>query len=78
MSYKYQIITENLYREDIGYYKTAGIELIMNDGISSRRIDFISDVSTDFEDVRLLVELMNRIYLSPSNFHTVVKYVFFS
>ena len=78
MSYEYRIVTETLYHEEIGYYKSAGIELIMNDGISSQRIDFISDVSTDFKDVHLLIELMNRVHLSPTMFRKIVDDVFFS
>lgn len=78
MSYEYRLVKENLYHEDIGSYETAGIELLQNVGMTLQRIDFQSDISSNFSDVQLLVDLMNRIHVSPTMFHKVVEDVFFS
>lgn len=77
MRYEYRLVKEMASHPDIGQYETTGIELVEL-GEKSVRVDFQSDVSSQTENVQMLVELMNRTYTSPAMFHKVVEDIFFS
>ena len=77
MHYEYRIVKECLNHPDIGDFETAGIEVLELNADASR-VDFPSDVSTEFEDVQLLVELMNRVPVHPTMFHKIVEDIFYS
>ncbi len=77
MRYEYRLVKEKVNHPDIGEYETAGIEVIELGAINVRT-DFQSDVSTQTENVQLLVELLNRTYTSPAMFHRIVEDVFYS
>lgn len=65
---KYYVTEEMMFLEDVGEYKSYGIEL--RDG--ERVIERIRDIDTDREGVEKLCALCNELELSQIHFRDVV------
>ena len=65
----YQLIGTYLFEEDVGWYHTYGIKVILPDGTSRT----LSDISTDRERVQALVDACRAGALDPDHLTDVVE-----
>ncbi len=69
--YKYLIVKEKLFHEDIGPYKSYGIICVERE--SCAVVSKISDVSCDKSFVKSLAKKFTRLKLSPFHFLDAVE-----
>lgn len=63
--YRYQAIVERKYHEDIGEYRSYGIQVILVTCDGYELVRTVSDVTVDQEIILALTDKFNRLQLSP-------------
>ncbi len=66
---KYYVTEDLMFLEDVGEYKSYGIELREGE----RVIERIRDIDTNREGVEALCALCNKLKVSPNHFRDVVE-----
>ena len=69
-NYRYMPIRQTLRSDDLGEYSTVGLQIVL---VEETVLDVVSDVSTDFEEVRHLADLCTEQQISPKYILDVVR-----
>ena len=69
--YKYTVVTESLFHQDIGNYVSYGI--LCTDEISETTVSFISDVSSNKNLVDSIADKFTEFQLSPIHLREAIE-----
>lgn len=71
--YEYRSFTHTLTTEDSLSFPAYGIELYVHDVSACIKSDCIPGITTRYEKIKELLELLNRAQVSPCHFRDVVE-----
>lgn len=71
--YEYRSFTHILNTEDSLSFLAYGIELYVHDISTYVKLDCIHGITTRYEKINKLLELLNRAQVSPCHFRDVVE-----
>lgn len=73
VTYEYRPFTHILNTEDALSFLAYGIEVYRHDFSGSTKVDSLSGITTRYDKVNRLLDLLNRAQVSPCHFRDTVE-----